>query len=206
MSSNNMINSRNEIIIELCEFIVDFFNIKSQNKILDISIFQISEEIIKNNIASDYVRFIKSNLKNIKYNYLTNIQKFEIMSEDFLSSFSQLKVEEMYRCDIFSENLRRKIFVFFDEVNFELQIRNQVIENLKIDNFFTKIEIEIINRIGGKVRVFNLNNLNKELLSELIINKVIEIKIEKNKKEYLLKNNPETNLIERLKNGKIIKN
>lgn len=192
--------NKNEITIELCEFIIDFFNIKSTNKILDISIFQMSSEIIENGNPSDYIKFIKSNLKNQKYQFLTNIQKFEIMSQDFLSNFAKLKNEDLYKCDIFAENARKKIFYFFDEVNFELQIRNRKIENLKIDNYFSKVELKIINQIGGKIRVFNLNNCNKQLLSDLIINTVINLKKEKMKKEYLIQNKKnEFNLIEKLK-------
>jgi hypothetical protein len=193
---------KNNLIVEVCEFVVDFFNIKSQNKIMDILIMQIAETIVNNNNISDYVKFIKSNLKNQKYNYLTNIQKFELMSEDYLCSFAKLKNEELYKCNEFAEKLRKKIFDFFDYVNFEIQVQNQKIENLKINNYFDNLEMRIINEIGGKEKVFNLNNLNKDLLSELILEKVIKMKIEKNKKEYLLKNNKNINLIERLKNGK----
>lgn len=198
---SDLSNIKNSLIIEVCEFVIDFFNIKSQNKILDILIVQISEQIVNNNNISDYVKFIKSNLKNQKYNYLTNIQKFENMSQDYLSSFTKLNNEEYYKCNEFAQKLRKKIFDYFDYVNFEIQVQNQKIENLKINNYFDDFEIKIIEKLGGKERVFNLNNFNKDLLSDLIINTIINIKIEKNKKDYLLKNNKDINLIERLKNN-----
>ena len=130
--------------------------------------------------------FVKRRFNYEKFRFLTGYQKFISLSNEFRKENKlKLDAETQERVDNYSEMLFNKITRVIEEINFKLQELGKKIddfdylETLK-KNGFVSSDIEILNTIGDKKRMFHLALYSKHELKERIeriVNKKILIKV-----------------------------
>ena len=164
-------------------YFINLLNISIEDELTMIDMLQ-ELEVIED--LNSFRIFVKRRFNYEKFRFLTGYQKFISLSNEFRKENKlKLDAETQERVDNYSEMLFNKITRVIEEINFKLQELGKKIddfdylETLK-KNGFVSSDIEILNTIGDKKRMFHLALYSKHELKERIeriVNKKILIKV-----------------------------
>lgn len=164
-------------------YFINLLNISIEDELTMIDMLQ-ELEVIED--LNSFRIFVKRRFNYEKFRFLTSYQKFISLSNEFRKENKlKLDAETQERVDNYSEMLFNKITRVIEEINFKLQELGKKIddfdylETLK-KNGFVSSDIEILNTIGDKKRMFHLALYSKHELKERIeriVNKKILIKV-----------------------------
>ena len=164
-------------------YFINLLNISIEDELTMIDMLQ-ELEIIED--LNSFRIFVKRRFNYEKFRFLTGYQKFISLSNEFRKENKlKLDAETQERVDNYSEMLFNKITRVIEEINFKLQELGKKIddfdylETLK-KNGFVSSDIEILNTIGDKKRMFHLALYSKHELKERIeriVNKKTLIKV-----------------------------
>ena len=164
-------------------YFINLLNISIEDELTMIDMLQ-ELEVIED--LNSFRIFVKRRFNYEKFRFLTGYQKFISLSNEFRKENKlKLDAETQERVDNYSEMLFNKITRVIEEINFKLQELGKKIddfdylETLK-KNGFVASDIEILNTIGDKKRMFHLALYSKHELKERIeriVNKKILIKV-----------------------------
>lgn len=164
-------------------YFINLLNISIEDELTMIDMLQ-ELEVIED--LNSFRIFVKRRFNYEKFRFLTGYQKFISLSNEFRKENKlKLDAETQERVDNYSEMLFNKITRVIEEINFKLQELGKKIddfdylETLK-KNGFVASDIEILNTIGDKKRMFHLALYSKHELKERIeriVNKKTLIKV-----------------------------
>ncbi len=164
-------------------YFINLLNISIEDELTMIDMLQ-ELEVIED--LNSFRIFVKRRFNYEKFRFLTGYQKFISLSNEFRKENKlKLDAETQERVDNYSEMLFNKITRVIEEINFKLQELGKKIddfdylETLK-KNGFVSSDIEILNTIGDKKRMFHLALYSKHELKERIeriVNKKTLIKV-----------------------------
>ena len=164
-------------------YFINLLNISIEDELTMIDMLQ-ELEVIED--LNSFRIFVKRRFNYEKFRFLTSYQKFISLSNEFRKENKlKLDAETQERVDNYSEMLFNKITRVIEEINFKLQELGKKIddfdylETLK-KNGFVASDIEILNTIGDKKRMFHLALYSKHELKERIeriVNKKTLIKV-----------------------------
>ena len=164
-------------------YFINLLNISIEDELTMIDMLQ-ELEVIED--LNSFRIFVKRRFNYEKFRFLTGYQKFISLSNEFRKENKlKLDAETQERVDNYSEMLFNKITRVIEEINFKLQELGKKIddfdylETLK-KNGFVSSDIEILNTIGDKKRMFHLALYSKHELKERIeriVTKKILIKV-----------------------------
>ena len=152
----------------------------------EVTMLDMLDELENIENLNSFRSFVKKRFNYKRFYFLTGYQKFislanEFRKENILKINNEIKEE----VDCYSDNLFNKITSVFEQVNFKLQELGKKIddfnylETLKRSGFVAK-DMEILEIIGDKKRIFHLALHSKQELKERIqkiVNKKILIEV-----------------------------
>ena len=164
-------------------YFINLLNISIEDELTMIDMLQ-ELEVIED--LNSFRIFVKRRFNYEKFRFLTGYQKFISLSNEFRKENKlKLDAETQERVDNYSEMLFNKITRVIQEINFKLQELGKKIDDLDYletlkKNGFVASDIEILNTIGDKKRMFHLALYSKHELKERIeriVNKKTLIKV-----------------------------
>lgn len=164
-------------------YFINLLNISIEDELTMIDMLQELEALEDLN---SFRIFVKRRFNYEKFRFLTGYQKFISLSNEFRKDNKlKLDAETQESVDNYSEMLFNKITRVIEEINFKLQELGKKIDDFNYletlkKNGFVASDIEILNTIGDKKRMFHLALYSKHELKERIeriVNKKILIKV-----------------------------
>lgn len=164
-------------------YFINLLNISIEDELTMIDMLQELEALEDLN---SFRIFVKRRFNYEKFRFLTGYQKFIFLSNEFRKDNKlKLDAETQESVDNYSEMLFNKITRVIEEINFKLQELGKKIDDFNYletlkKNGFVASDIEILNTIGDKKRMFHLALYSKHELKERIeriVNKKILIKV-----------------------------
>ena len=164
-------------------YFINLLNISIEDELTMIDMLQ-ELEVIED--LNSFRIFVKRRFNYEKFRFLTSYQKFISLSNEFRKENKlKLDAKTQERVDNYSEMLFNKITRVIEEINFKLQELGKKIDDFNYletlkKNGFVSSDIEILNTIGDKKRMFHLALYSKHELKERIeriVNKKILIKV-----------------------------
>ena len=169
MSSNPLINTTNsQAVKELVLYIIQLLNIKVDTELVIADIEQDLSTVKDLNLFRNY---IKQNLKNSKFEYLTGFQKFIEMFNVYTKlERNELTEKNCEQIDSFSEELYKRTTAVFDEVDYQMQVKGLSIEQFTsyADNFTSK-QLEVLGEVGSVKKIWHLCKYGRNTLRDSIL-------------------------------------
>jgi hypothetical protein len=164
-------------------YFINLLNISIEDELTMIDMLQELEALEDLN---SFRIFVKRRFNYEKFRFLTGYQKFISLSNEFRKDNKlKLDAETQESVDNYTEMLFNKITRVIEEINFKLQELGKKIDDFNYletlkKNGFVASDIEILNTIGDKKRMFHLALYSKYELKERIeriVNKKTLIKV-----------------------------
>lgn len=164
----------NKQILRLEKVSIYFINLLNISIDDEVTMLDMLEELENIENLNSFRMFVKKRFNYKRFYFLTGYQKFISLTNEFRKeNILQLDDEIEGKVDSYSTNLFSKITSVFEQINFKLQELGKKIddfnylETLKKNGFVAR-DMEILEILGNKKRIFHLALHSKQELRERI--------------------------------------
>lgn len=150
---------------DVLKYLCTVLNISTDS---DLIIMDIADDLTKIHDLALFRSYIKENMLNSKYQYLTGYQKFVGLMNDFQRD-SKPKLDAITEQKVFnfSDTLYKKTCDVFDMVNWHIQT-GKTLDQFVMEKSFNEKEMAVLNSIGTKQEILNLVKFGKTKLESKI--------------------------------------
>lgn len=166
MSHNPFLSETN-----LAKYFAQLLNISVDD---DLSMMDMVEELNSIENLADFRIFVKEKFNYERFRYLTGYQKFiALVNEYKKENAPKLDEKSLVKVENYSEKLFKEVTRIFDELNIRLQETGKSFENVNyektlLSNGLEQHQINVLNEIGNKTKIFALAVRGKTQLKDLI--------------------------------------
>lgn len=176
----------NKQILRLENVSIYFINLLNISIDDEVTMLDMLDELENIENLNSFRSFVKKRFNYKRFYFLTGYQKFISLANEFRKE-NKLKLDDeiQEKVDNYSNNLFSKITSVFEQINFKLQALGKKIDDFNYletltRNGFVSKDMEILEIIGDKKRIFHLALHSKQELKERIqriVNKKTLIKV-----------------------------
>lgn len=166
MSANPIITA-NDII----QYLGNLLNIDVTGKL---TVMDMIDDLSSIQDLADFRIFVKEKFNYERFRYLTGYQKFiALVNEYKKENAPKLDEKSLLKVENYSEKLFKEVTRIFDELNIRLQETGKSFENVNyektlLSNGLEQHQINVLNEIGNKTKIFALAVRGKTQLKDLI--------------------------------------